>query len=119
MSLTISINGQVLPIVEQPDEFFRTTGNIFIKRMYLKKKFYTCMGHSHKHSHISLLAHGSVMVKRRDASVIFKAPAFIDIEAGEHHQFIAMEDETVIYCIHDTHGLLPEDLGEEYKEGAH
>lgn len=98
--------------MKQPDDFFRMTGNVFIKRMYLEFRGHHCVGHSHKHEHISCLAHGSVRVNGKD----YTAPAFIDIPAGEHHQFIALEDETVLYCVHDTHGLMPDDLGEEFKE---
>lgn len=98
--------------MKQPDDFFRMTGNVFIKRMYLEKTGHNCIGHSHKYGHVSCLAHGSVSVNGE----VFKAPAFIDIPEGKHHQFIALEDETVLYCVHDTRGLLPEDLGEEFKE---
>ncbi len=98
----------------QPDDFFRHCGNVFIKRMYLEKRGHACIGHSHKHDHISLLAHGSVLVKSEAADRAFKAPAFIDVPAGAHHQFVALEDETVLFCVHDTHGLYPDDLGEPY-----
>lgn len=94
----------------QPEEFFRQTGNIFIKRMYLEKRGYSCFGHSHKHDHISLLAHGAVSMNGK----VFKAPYFIDVPSGTHHQFIALEDETVLYCVHDTKGLEVEDLGESF-----
>ncbi len=103
-----------VPVESQPEEFFRHVGNVFVKRMYLEKSGYSCIGHAHKHSHISCLAHGSVLLKPSDRA--FTAPAFIDIPAGEHHQFIALADETVLYCIHDTQGLEPDDLGEPYTE---
>ena len=111
---TITINGEKLQVVQQPEDFYRHTGRIFIKRMFLASAGHTCMGHAHSHDHISCLAHGSVLVIADGITKSFKAPAFIDIEAGTHHQFKALEDETVLYCIHDTYGLDPDDLGRPY-----
>ena len=117
---TITIGGQVLPVVEQPDEFFRETGRISVKRMYLEKVGHTCVGHSHEYDHLTLLAHGVVSVRRgingNAEQTVYKAPAFIDIVAGDFHQFMALEDETVLYCIHDNHGLAWEDIGTPYVE---
>lgn len=113
---TIKINGKEHRTVNQPEDFFRLVGCVFVKRMYLEKAGYTCMGHSHKHAHLSCLDHGAVMVSVGGKEASYYAPAFIDIPAGQHHQFTALVDDTVILCIHDTQGLVPEDLGEPYME---
>ncbi len=105
-------------MITQPDDFFRMTGNVFIKRMLLEKIGHHCIGHSHKHDHISLLAHGSVRVNIEQGFAEYKAPAFIDIPAGVHHEFVALEDETALFCIHDTRGLGVDDLGEPFMKEA-
>ncbi len=105
-------------MITQPDDFFRMTGNVFIKRMFLEKIGHHCIGHSHKHAHVSVLAHGAVRVNTDSGFAQYKAPAFIDIPAGVHHEFTALEDETVLMCVHDCQGLLPDDLGEPFMKEA-
>jgi hypothetical protein len=107
-----------VPLAVQPQDFYRHIGNVFVKRMYLAERGQSCIGHAHKHAHLTLLAHGSVLIKSSGIDLTFYAPAFIDIGAGEHHQFVALTDETLLYCIHDTKGLDPDDLGEPFIEKA-
>jgi hypothetical protein len=111
----IDLETNAVPAAVQPVDFFKQVGNVFVKLMYLRLKGESTIGHSHAHDHITLLAHGSVLVKvDLGPDEIFNAPAFIDVRKGTHHQFIALTDETVLACIHDTHGLDIEDLGKPF-----
>lgn len=94
-------------------------GAVFIKHMPLLQRGDSVVQHSHKHPHVTLIASGCAMMSvdgRPDS--IHKAPAFIEIAAGEHHAFVAVEDNTHAYCIHDTTGLgyeSDDDFGEPFK----
>lgn len=103
-------------LIAQEDDFYRHVGNVFIKRMYFdfSKGHRTAIGHAHKHDHVTLLANGSLSVTVDGEEKIYRAPAFIDVPAGKHHVLKALEDKTVVYCVHDTHGLEVEDLGTQY-----
>jgi quercetin dioxygenase-like cupin family protein len=115
-----TFNGEEVHEVEQPAPFFYQTGNVFIKQIWLKKQGYRTYGHSHKHPHVSLLGAGSVRADVLDeqgqvlSTAEYHAPAAIEIAAGVHHKFTALRDDTMMYCVHDTHGLAVDDLGEAF-----
>jgi quercetin dioxygenase-like cupin family protein len=75
---------------------------LFIKQMAVAKAGTIVPTHSHKYDHVSMLARGSVYVTRdgKDAG-LFYAPTGITIPAGCKHTFRTLEDNTVIYCIHN------------------
>jgi quercetin dioxygenase-like cupin family protein len=75
-------------------------GNTWVKQMIFEEKGDVHPGHSHAHDHQTLLAKGSVEVWANGATTEFVAPTIIYIKAGVQHGMIALEDETVIYCIH-------------------
>ena len=59
--------------------------------------------HAHKYAHTSLLVRGSVRVflnGLRDC-VDYKAPAFIHIPPEIKHEFLSLENDTHVYCIHN------------------
>ncbi len=59
--------------------------------------------HTHTYDHLSMLAKGSVVVWAGDVTLgVFRAPAGITIRAGVKHLFQSLEDDTVIYCVHNT-----------------
>lgn len=77
---------------------------VFIKQMPLPNKGDTVHGHSHEYAHISLLATGSVRVFQNGKFISdYKAPYGIFIPANETHEFISLADNTLLYCIHNTH----------------
>lgn len=81
----------------------RTVDGVFIKQMYLKTQGTLVPQHSHKHAHVTMLAHGSVEVVVEGHKIgVFKAPYPIFIEARKKHSFLSLEPETVLYCIHNT-----------------
>jgi len=57
-------------------------------------------GHTHQFDHLTLLAHGSLQVTVDGVATKFKAPHMIYIHKDKHHELVALEDNTVAYCIH-------------------
>jgi mannose-6-phosphate isomerase-like protein (cupin superfamily) len=92
-----------------PDAAIGCVANLWSKQMHFKKLGDTEQGHSHKFDHLTLLASGSLQVIVDGAVSEFKAPQMIYIEAGKVHELIALEDNTVAYCIHalrDDEGII-------------
>lgn len=78
---------------------------MFIKQLHLPKALTLVAQHVHTYDHQTLLASGSVTVWREGKIVgTFEAPDVIRIPAGEAHAFQALEDDTILYCIHNLHG---------------
>ena len=90
--------------VEQPadDVEFIQADDVFIKQMHIKKAGTLIPQHSHRYDHSSMLAVGSMRVWC-DGQYVgdFSAPHPLFIEAGTKHMFLALEDDTVVYCIHN------------------
>lgn len=57
-------------------------------------------GHTHLFDHLTLLAAGSLRVTTNGKTTDFKAPHMIYIKAEHSHELVALEDNTVAYCIH-------------------
>jgi hypothetical protein len=68
--------------------------------MVFEKKGDIEEGHAHCFDHQTLLAKGSIKVKANGKENVFTAPHCIFIKAGLEHELVAMEDDTVTYCIH-------------------
>jgi quercetin dioxygenase-like cupin family protein len=83
-----------------PDVSIGCVANLWSKMMHFKKSGDIERGHSHKFDHLTLLASGSLQVIVNGISSEFKAPQMIYIEAGKIHELIALEDNTIAYCIH-------------------
>jgi len=82
-------------------EFYSCDG-VFAKLMGLKKRGTAVPQHAHTYDHMTLLAHGAVSVWKNGVySGEFHAPACINIEAKIKHAFVSVEDDTVLYCIHN------------------
>jgi hypothetical protein len=56
--------------------------------------------HTHSFDHLTLLAAGSVKCVANGKETIFKAPHMIYINKDTMHEFTALENNTVAYCIH-------------------
>jgi quercetin dioxygenase-like cupin family protein len=75
-------------------------GNVWVRQNWLIKAGDTAGGHSHFHDHVSLLVKGSVEVTVNGGKPKqFKAPTYIVIKKEHRHQIVALEDDTVFYCI--------------------
>lgn len=74
--------------------------NVFIKQMaFAQAGDFEC-GHSHVFDHLTLLASGKLRVTALGKSTDFSAPTHIFIKAGVVHELLALEDNTVVHCIH-------------------
>lgn len=74
--------------------------NVFVKLHYFLNAEDTHEGHAHVFDHITLLANGSVLMKHDKGEQKFDAPHLIVTPKGITHQFIALEPNTVLCCIH-------------------
>lgn len=88
---------------------FHTCDGMFIKQIRVPKSGTLIPQHSHKWDHSTLLAAGSVVLWSPDESGVrrpklFRAPAVIFIPAKQWHEFQIMEDDTVLYCLHNLKG---------------
>jgi quercetin dioxygenase-like cupin family protein len=57
-------------------------------------------GHSHVFDHLTLLAKGSLEVTVGGVKTKFVAPHMIFIKKDRVHELVALEDNTVAFCIH-------------------
>lgn len=75
-------------------------GNIWVKMNYLPKAGDTFGGHEHTFDHVSLLTKGKVRVEVKGFEPKeFTAPTFIVIKKEYEHEFIALEDDSLWYCV--------------------
>lgn len=76
-------------------------GNVWVRQNVLPLKGDTAGGHLHYHDHVSLLVSGSLEVTVGDAPPKrFAAPTFIVIKKNHKHHMVALEDNTVFYCVY-------------------
>lgn len=99
------------PVLQPEDIQFYFEDGVFVKQLSLERVGYCIPGHKHEFSHTSMLAKGSVRMWR-DGQFVgdFHAPTGIKVDAGAFHMFMALEDNTLLFCIHNTHGFPEEEL---------
>jgi quercetin dioxygenase-like cupin family protein len=73
---------------------------VFVKQLLFKNVGDTMQGHQHQHNHITLLAAGKLEVTVNDKVTEFTAPQMIFIHKDHKHQLVALQENTVAYCIH-------------------
>lgn len=88
------------PNIELEGAEWRTAG-VFVKQIKIPLALTILAQHVHDYDHLTLVASGAVKVWR-DGKVMgeFSAGEALTIKAGIAHGFQALEDDTVIYCIH-------------------
>lgn len=74
--------------------------NLFSRMMHFKSAGDIEHGHTHAFDHLTLLATGSLRVTVEGKTTDFKAPHMIYIHKDKNHELVALEDNTVAYCIH-------------------
>lgn len=74
--------------------------NLWSRQMHFVKTGDTEKGHTHNFDHLTLLAAGTLRVKVDGKETTFKAPNMIYIKKDMVHELVALEDNTVAYCIH-------------------
>jgi quercetin dioxygenase-like cupin family protein len=78
--------------------------NMWVKQMIFDQIGDVHPGHQHTFDHQTLLSKGSVEVVANGETTVFKAPTIIYIKAGIKHGMMALEDNTVVYCVHPLRG---------------
>jgi len=85
---------------DEPEVHITCVANVFSRQMHFKKAGDMEHGHSHCFDHITLLAKGKLRLNALGTTTDFVAPHQIYIKANVVHELIAMEDDTVAFCIH-------------------
>lgn len=87
-------------LANMPDVKISCVSNVFSKMMHFKKAGNIEYGHCHVFDHLTLLANGSLRVTINDVATDYKAPHMIFIRKDIEHELVALEDNTVAFCIH-------------------
>lgn len=96
--------------------------NVFVKLMCLNNVGDKVVGHVHTFDHITLLSTGRVIMRARGVEKEHVAPKILVTPKGVSHEFEALEDNTVLSCIHairDGDGeddVAPQDITKEQAE---
>lgn len=86
--------------MNQPSISIGCVANLYSRMMHFKRVGDMEKGHKHQFDHLTLLAKGRLKVTIEGASTEFMAPHMIYIRADKNHELVALEDDTVAYCIH-------------------
>ncbi len=110
---------ELVRALEQPYGVeIHTTDGVFIKQMTIPRAGTLVPQHVHSYSHASMLAVGSVRVwKDGVLAGDEKAPTAIEIAAGVAHLFQSLEDNTILYCIHNVSRTGKVDILREHQIG--
>jgi quercetin dioxygenase-like cupin family protein len=87
-------------MAKHPQVNIGCVANLFSRQMHFEKAGDIEMGHTHPFDHLTLLASGSLKVTVEGKETVFKAPHMIYIHKDKVHELVALEDNTVAYCIH-------------------
>ena len=87
-------------MADHPEALIGCVSNLWSKSMHFKKAGDIELGHAHCFDHLTLLANGSLRVTVNGVDNDYKAPHMIYIRADQVHELVALEDNTVAYCIH-------------------
>lgn len=104
--------------VEQPPDDIETitTDGVFVKAMVVKRAGTLIPQHSHIWDHSSYVARGAVRVWRDGVlGEVVQEFHSIHIKAGVKHTFQALEDNTVVLCIHNLHSADKVAIMEEHQ----
>ena len=84
----------------EPSIKIGSVSNIYVRQMHFVNAGDIEYGHSHKFDHLSLLSSGKVMSIVDGKESVFEAPMMIFIKKDIQHEFVALEDNTVLHCVH-------------------
>jgi quercetin dioxygenase-like cupin family protein len=91
--MDLSVNGD-------PEVQLTCVSNLFMRSMHFKHAGDIEQGHAHVFDHVSLLTAGSAKVTVNGVSKVFTAPHAIFIRRDWMHEIEALEDHTIMICIH-------------------
>lgn len=86
--------------MEHPEVRIACVANLFSRMMHFQKAGDVENGHTHPFDHLTLLASGKLQVTVDGNVSVFEAPHMIYIHKDKNHELVALEDDTVAYCIH-------------------
>ena len=89
----------------RPQVMIGCVSNVFVRQMHFEQAGDREQGHLHEFDHLTLLAHGSLLVEVADNATVYRAPAMIYIRADLMHRLTALEPDTVAYCVHGLRDL--------------
>ena len=79
---------------------YQMIDGIWAKQMHFHKAGAYMIGQTHSYNHLTLLAKGKMRVTVNDVVTEYTAPFMILIHKDHKHDLVALEDDTVAYCIH-------------------
>jgi quercetin dioxygenase-like cupin family protein len=83
-----------------PDISIGCVANLWSRQMHFVKAGDIEHGHQHQFDHLTLLASGSLRITVDGVTTDFVAPHMIYIHKDKNHELVALQDNTVAYCIH-------------------
>lgn len=86
--------------MKHPEIAIGCVANLYSRQMYFKNKGDVELGHVHQFDHLTLLASGSLKITVDGIESVFKAPHMIYIHKDKVHELVALEDNTLAFCIH-------------------
>lgn len=87
-------------MADHPITAITCVSSVYVRQMEFKKAGDMEQGHSHQFDHQTLLARGSLKVTLEGVENVYHAPHIIFIRKDHKHELIALEDNTLAYCIH-------------------
>ena len=84
----------------RPEILLSCVSSVYVRQMTFKAAGDIEQGHAHKFDHQTLVAKGSVKVTTDGKETVFNSPHIVFIRKEQVHELVAMEDDTVCYCIH-------------------
>jgi quercetin dioxygenase-like cupin family protein len=96
--------------MNEPKISIGCVANLYSRMMHFVKAGDTEYGHVHQFDHLTLLASGSLKVTVEGKVSQFNAPHMIYIHKDKNHELVALEDNTVAYCIHALRDKTTEDI---------
>ncbi len=102
---------------EQPHTVaHHTADGIYIMEIVVPKAHSLIPQHSHVYDHTTMLVKGKIKVWEDGKFIGDKiAPTGIFIKAGVKHSFLTLEDDTILYCIHNVTRTGEVEIKEEHQ----
>lgn len=74
--------------------------SVYVRQMHFQNAGDVETGHAHQFDHQTLVSKGSVQVEVDGKKTVFNAPHIVFIKKDAVHELTAMENDTVVYCVH-------------------
>lgn len=90
--------------MSEPKITLGKVANLWSRMMNFEKSGDIEYGHTHQFNHLTLLASGKLQVTVDGIISVFESPHMIYIHKDKKHELMALEDNTVAFCIHAIRG---------------